>query len=174
MLNAASYYEAFIELCMELGRICPRFEQYQALFPASKRLQEALCTFNACIIECCRRVIAMPKSSSGWTSPLNPLNPSFWQSFQQVFESDLQKLRDHSENVNKEIRLAADQSQHRNNMLQRLENEQADRSRRSLSRFISRTRHDFDTMHRLQIEKLESEYQSLLRRRVYLIYKRRK
>ncbi|KAF5700342.1 nacht domain-containing protein [Fusarium mundagurra] len=150
MLNAASYYEAFVELCMELGSICPRFEQYQALFPASERLQEALCTFNACIIQCCRRVIAMPKSSSGWTSPLNPLNPSFWQSFQQVFESDLQKLRDHSKNVNKEIRLAADQSQYRNNELQRLENEQADRSRRSLSRFMSRTRDDFDTMQRLQ------------------------
>ncbi|KAF4944301.1 hypothetical protein FGADI_12785 [Fusarium gaditjirri] len=155
MLNAASYYEAFVELCMELGRMCPRFEQYHALFPASERLQEALCAFNACIIQCCRRVIAMPKSSSGWTSPLNPLNPSFWQSFQQVFESDLQKLRDHSKNVNKEIRLAADQSQHRNNELQRLENEQADRSRRSLSRFISRTRDDFDTMHRLQIMRSE-------------------
>ncbi|QGI71339.1 hypothetical protein CEK26_003676 [Fusarium fujikuroi] len=161
MLNTASYYEAFVELCMELGRICPRFEQYQALFPASKRLQEALCTFNACIIECCRRVIAMPKSSSGWTSPLSPLNPSFWQSFQQVFESDLQKLRDHSKNVNKEIRLAADQSQYRNNELQRLENEQADRSRRSLGRFMSRTRDDFDTMHRLQIMRKEELENSL-------------
>ncbi|KAF5571100.1 NACHT domain-containing protein [Fusarium pseudoanthophilum] len=160
MLNAASYYEAFVELCMELGRICPRFEQYQALFPASERLQDALCTFNACIIQCCRRVIAMPKSSSGWTSPLNPLNPSFWQSFKQAFDSDLQKLRDYSKNVNKEIRLAADQSQHRNNELQRIENEQADRSRRSLSRFMSRTRDELDTMQRLQIirrEELERE-----------------
>ncbi|KAF5606336.1 NACHT domain protein [Fusarium subglutinans] len=155
MLNVASYYEAFVELCIELGRICPRFEQYQALFPASERLQNALCTFNASIIQCCQRVIAMPKRSSGWTSPLNPLNPSFWQSFQQVFEADLQKLRDNSNNVNKEIRLAADQSQHRNNELQRLENEQADRSRRSLSRFMSRTRDDFDRMHRLQIMKQE-------------------
>ncbi|KAF5536865.1 NACHT domain-containing protein [Fusarium mexicanum] len=155
MLNVASYYEAFVELCMELGRICPRFEQYQALFPASERLQNALCTFNASIIQCCQRVIAMPKRSSGWTSPLNPLNPSFWQSFQQVFEADLQKLRDNSNNVNIEIRLAADQSQHRNNELQRLENEQADRSRRSLSRFMSRTRDDFDRMHRLQIMKQE-------------------
>ncbi|KAF5987680.1 hypothetical protein FBULB1_1837 [Fusarium bulbicola] len=155
MLNAAPYYEAFVELCMELGRICPRFEQHQALFPASERLQSALCTFDASIIQCCQRVIAMPKSSSGWTSPLNPLNPSFWQSFQQAFESDLQKLRDHSKNVNKEVRLAADQSQHRNNELQRLENEQADWSRRSLSRFMSRTRDDFDTMHRLQIMRSE-------------------
>ncbi|EXM16537.1 hypothetical protein FOTG_15184 [Fusarium oxysporum f. sp. vasinfectum 25433] len=160
MLNAASYYEAFVELCMELGRICPRFEQYQALFPASERLQEALCTFNASIIQCCRRVIAMPKCSMGWTSPLNPLSPSFWQSFQQVFESDLQTLRDNSKNVTKEIRLAADQSQHRNSELQRIENEQAGRSRRSLGRFMSRTRNDFDRMHRLQImrsEELERE-----------------
>ncbi|KAG4268206.1 hypothetical protein FPRO04_12598 [Fusarium proliferatum] len=151
MLSAASYYEAFVELCMELGKICPRFEQYQALFPASERLQDALCTFNASIIQCCRHVIAIPKSSRGWTSPLNPLNPSFWQSFQQAFESDLQKLRDDSKNVDKEIRLAADQSQNRHNELQRIENEQANRSRRFLSRFESRTRYDFDKMHRLQM-----------------------
>ncbi|KAF5620977.1 ankyrin repeat [Fusarium sp. NRRL 25303] len=73
----------------------------------------------------------------------------------QVFESDLQKLRDHIKNVNKEIRLAADQSQHRNIELQRLENEQADRSRRSLSRFMYRTRDDFDRIHRLQVMRSE-------------------
>ncbi|KAF5978839.1 nacht domain-containing protein [Fusarium coicis] len=84
MLNAAPYYKAFVELCMELGRLCP--------------------SFNAAIIQCCRRVIAMPQRSTGWTSPLNPLNLSFWQTFQQVFETDLQKLRDHSKNVNKEAR----------------------------------------------------------------------
>lgn len=160
MLNAASYYEAFVELCMELGRICPRFEQYQALFPASERLQEALCTFNASIIQCCQHVIAIPKNSRGWTSPLNPLNPSFWQSFQQVFESDLRKLRDDSKNVNKEIRLAADQSQYRNNELQRMENDQADRSRRSLSRFMSRTRNDFDRLQMIRSEELESKHPS--------------
>ncbi|KLO80598.1 Uncharacterized protein LW93_2937 [Fusarium fujikuroi] len=157
MLNAASYYEAFVELCMELGKICPRFEQYQALFPASERLQDALCTFNASIIQCCQHVIAIPKSSRGWTSPLNPLNPLFWQSFQQAFESDLQKLRDDSKNVNKEIRLAADQSQHRNNELQRIENEQADQSRRSLSRFMSRTRHDFDRLQIVRSQESERE-----------------
>lgn len=107
MLNAAPYYKAFIELYIELGRICPRFEQYQALFPALDCLQNALCTFNATIIQCYRRVIAMPKRSSRWISPFNPLNPSFWQSFQQVFKSDLQKLRDNSEDIKEEIRLAA-------------------------------------------------------------------
>ncbi|KAF5674689.1 nacht ankyrin containing protein [Fusarium denticulatum] len=150
ILNAVPYYEAFVELCMELGRICPRFEQYQALFPASERLQNTLCTFNATIIQCCRRVLAMPKRSSGWTSPLNP---AFWQSLQQVLESDLQKLRDHIKNVNKEIRFAVDQSQHRNNELQRLENAQAGRSRRSLSRFMSRTRDDFGRAHQKQYPK---------------------
>ncbi|KAG9494752.1 hypothetical protein J7337_013891 [Fusarium musae] len=97
----------------------------------------------------------MPKISSGWTSPLNPLNPEFWQSFKQTFESDLQVLRDHSKNVNKEIRIATDQFQNRSNELQRIENEQAEHSRRSLSRFMSRTRDDFDRVHRLQMLRSE-------------------
>lgn len=161
MLNTASYYEAFAELFMNLGTICPRFEQYQALFPNSERLQVALCNFNASIIRCCQHVIAMPKSSSGWSSPLNPLNASFWQSFQQAFESDLQELRGYSKNVKEEIRLAQAQSEHRNREIQRMENDQAGRSRGSLARFMSRTRDDFDTMHKSQIlraEQLESEY----------------
>ncbi|KAF9775137.1 hypothetical protein IL306_006786, partial [Fusarium sp. DS 682] len=111
MLNAASYYEAFAELFMNLGTICPRFEQYQALFPNSERLQ----------------------------------------SFQQAFESDLQELRGYSKNVKEEIRLAQAQSEHRNRELQRMEHDQAERSRRSLTRFMSRTRDDLDTMHQSQI-----------------------
>lgn len=160
MLNAASYYEAFAELFMNLGTICPRFEQYQALFPNSERLQTALCNFNASIIRCCQHVIDMPKSGSGWTSPLNPLNASFWQSFQQAFESNLQELRDYSKNVKEEIRLAQAQSEYRNRELQRIEQDQAEKSRLSLGRFMSRTRDDFDTMRQSQVlrnQQLERE-----------------
>ncbi|KAH7226708.1 hypothetical protein BKA60DRAFT_659394 [Fusarium oxysporum] len=160
MLNAASYYEAFAELFMNLGTICPRFEQYQALFPNSERLQTALCNFNASIIRCCQHVIDMPKSGSGWTSPLNPLNASFWQSFQQAFESNLQELRDYSKNVKEEIRLAQAQSEYRNRELQRIEQDQAEKSRLSLGRFMSRTRDDFDTMRQSQVlgnQQLEKE-----------------
>lgn len=164
MLNAASYYEAFAELFMNLGTVCPRFEQYQALFPTSTRLQVALCNFNASIIRCCQRVIQMPKSSSGWSSPLNPLNPSFWQSFQQSFESNLKELRDYSKNVKEEIRLAQAESEHRNRELQKLESSEAEKSRRSLGRFMSRTRTQFEAMHQAQLvrdEELESEYREL-------------
>ncbi|RFN47649.1 nacht domain protein [Fusarium flagelliforme] len=160
MLNAASYYEAFAELFMNLSTVCPRFEQYQALFPTSTRLQVALCNFNASIIRCCERVIQMPKSSSGWASPLNPLSPSFWQSFQQSFESNLQELRDYSKNVKDEIRFAQAESEHRNRELQRLEIGEAEKSRRSLNRFMTRTRTQFDTMHQSQLvrdEELERE-----------------
>ncbi|KAH6949487.1 hypothetical protein DER45DRAFT_544857 [Fusarium avenaceum] len=160
MLNAASYYGAFAELFMNLGTICPRFEEYQASLPNSELLQVALCNFNTSITRCCQHVIAMPKSSSGWSSPLNPLNASFWQSFQQAFKSDLQELRGYSENFKKEIRLAQAQSEHRNREIQRMENDQAGRSRRSLARFMFRTRDGFDTMHKSQIlraEQLERE-----------------
>ncbi|RBR10780.1 uncharacterized protein FIESC28_09311 [Fusarium coffeatum] len=151
MLNAASYYEAFAELFMNLGTVCPRFDQYQALFPTSTRLQEALCNFNASIIRCCQRVIQMPKGSSGWTSPLNPLNPTFWQSFQQSFEPNLKELRDNSKNVEKEIRLAQAESDHRNRELQKLENGEAEKSRRSMGHFMSRTETRFDKMHQSQL-----------------------
>ena len=159
MLNAASYYEAFAELLMSLSTVCPRFEQYQALFPTSTRLQVGLCNFNASIIRCCQRVIQLPKSSSGWTSPLNPLSPSFWQSFQQSFEPNLKELRDYSKNVKEEIRLAQAQSEHRNRELQKLESGEAERSRCSLNRFMSRTETRIDRLQLIRNKEIEREYE---------------
>ncbi|KAI1056638.1 hypothetical protein LB507_001461, partial [Fusarium sp. FIESC RH6] len=157
VVNAASYYEAFAELLMSLGTVCPRFEQYQALFPTSTRLQVGLCNFNASIIRCCQRVIQLPKSSSGWISPLNPLSPSFWQSFQQSFEPNLKELRDYSKNVKEEIRLAQAQSEHRNRELQKLEKGEAERSRRSLNRFMSRTETRLDRLQLIRNKEIERE-----------------
>ena len=103
----------------------------------------------------------MPKSSSGWTSPLNPLNSSFWQSFQQSFEPNLKELHEHSENVKEEIRLAQAESEHRNREIQSVERDEAEKSRRSLSRFMPHTRAQLNEMRRSQLirdKEVESEY----------------
>ncbi|KAG7434983.1 Vegetative incompatibility protein HET-E-1 [Fusarium oxysporum f. sp. raphani] len=79
---------------------------------------------------------------------------------QQAFESNLQELRDYSKNVKEEIRLAQAQSEYRNRELQRIEQDQAEKSRLSLGRFMSRTRDDFDTMRQSQVlrnQQLERE-----------------
>ncbi len=42
---------------MGFSRQCPRFAEYQALYPASPGLQTALCDFHASIIRCCKHAV---------------------------------------------------------------------------------------------------------------------
>ena len=56
-LNLASYYEAFSNLFMSFASHCPRFAEYQVLYPNSVGLQTALCNFHASIIRCCKHAV---------------------------------------------------------------------------------------------------------------------
>ena len=56
-LNFTSYFEAFSNLFMGLASHCPRFAEYQVLYPNSVRLQAALCNFHASLIRCCKHAV---------------------------------------------------------------------------------------------------------------------
>lgn len=56
-INYTSYFEPLSNIFMQFKDHCPRFADYQALFPSSTRLQEALCEFHASIIRCCKHVL---------------------------------------------------------------------------------------------------------------------
>lgn len=59
MTNFLSYFEALSDLFMDLGRICPQYDEYQILFPNCEPLQQALFEFHASIVHCCRHVVAV-------------------------------------------------------------------------------------------------------------------
>ena len=56
-LNFSSYYEAFSNLFMGFAAHCPRFAEYQILYPNSDGLQKALCNFHASLIRCCKHAV---------------------------------------------------------------------------------------------------------------------
>ena len=56
-LNFTSYYEAFSNLFMGFALHCPRFAEYQVLYPNSVRLQTALYNFHASLIRCCKHAV---------------------------------------------------------------------------------------------------------------------
>ncbi len=57
VVNFVSYYEAVAKLFIDLGNLCPRFAEYQALYANSARLQKALCNFHASIVRCCKHLV---------------------------------------------------------------------------------------------------------------------
>jgi hypothetical protein len=72
-INFTSYYEALSNLFMGFTTYCPRFAEYQALYPTSIRLQTALCNFHASIVSCCKHAIEATQrpclSLQGWSIP---------------------------------------------------------------------------------------------------------
>ena len=52
-----SYFDKITELMMDLRNHCPRFSEYEKLFANSNRLQAALCSYFALVINLCQRVI---------------------------------------------------------------------------------------------------------------------
>ncbi|KAK4064438.1 hypothetical protein Trihar35433_7955 [Trichoderma harzianum] len=56
-VKSITYDEALSKLFMDLGRICPRWTDYQIFYSSSSQLQEALHEFYASLIRCCKRAV---------------------------------------------------------------------------------------------------------------------
>ena len=52
--NVASYFDKLSTLFMKLGLTCPRFTEFGYLYPASARLQNALCEYYGAVIRLCK------------------------------------------------------------------------------------------------------------------------
>ncbi len=59
--NFTSYSEVFSNLFMGFASHCPRYAEYEVLYPNSVRLQTALCNFHASLIRCCKHAVEVAK-----------------------------------------------------------------------------------------------------------------
>ncbi|CAH0042172.1 unnamed protein product [Clonostachys rhizophaga] len=113
--NYTSYFEELSQVFMRFNSYCPIFEEYQALFPTSKRVQEALCKFYVSIIQCCKH--AVEAIQRPWQTQILNI---FRQSFDKEFESDILSIRNNGKQVKEEIKLAQIQMERQYQELQKL------------------------------------------------------
>ncbi|KAF4918219.1 Ankyrin repeat domain-containing protein 29 [Colletotrichum viniferum] len=147
VLNFASYYERVSDLFMQFSRDCPRFAEYQALFPNSPGLQKAVCDFNASIIHCCKHVVEAIQRP--WQTHLRK---AFFQSFQQEFNPDLERMRSCGLEAKQEIKLAKARADQQDQRLQQMERKAASKERHKVRQFFSRLGGDVDTIKNDQIQ----------------------
>ncbi|CAI0650533.1 unnamed protein product [Colletotrichum noveboracense] len=141
VLNFASYYERVSDLFMQFSRDCPRFAEYQALFPNSPGLQKAVCDFNASIIYCCKHVVEAIQRP--WQTHLRN---AFLQSFQQEFNPDLEMIRRCGLEAKQEIKLAKARADYQDQRLQEIERKAASKERHKVRQLFSRVGSDLDTI----------------------------
>ncbi|KAK2034715.1 hypothetical protein LX32DRAFT_375278 [Colletotrichum zoysiae] len=147
ILNFSSYYDRVSDLFMRFAKDCPRFAEYQALFPSSLGLQKAVCDFNASIICCCRHVVEVTQRP--WQTHLRN---AFLRSFQQEFDPDLENIRRCGSEIKKEIELAKAQADRQDQALQQAEREAASHERRSVKSYFRRLGGDLDTIKNDQLQ----------------------
>ncbi|KAK8005007.1 hypothetical protein PG990_011044 [Apiospora arundinis] len=148
--NFTSYYDVTSRLFMKLGRLCPLYADYQALYPASQRIRKALVDFHASIVRCCRHVVQTVKRPHR-----QQLFKSMLVSFDQEFKSDLEEIQRLSESIDREIHFAKAQADSQAQQLQAMERQEASRSRALVDRFTGRTDDGLRRLHEMQLQRDE-------------------
>jgi hypothetical protein len=145
--NIVSFFDKLSESFLKLGSCCPRYSEYQLLFTDSTRLQNALCSFYAVIVNFCRKAILALRNPgrSIFPTPFNPadlfvcplgitLAKALWRPFESEFGLFENELREQSKVVREEIKLAGEQAAGK-------EREAAVKHRDSSLRFHNEVRH---------------------------------
>ncbi|KAK8023696.1 Vegetative incompatibility protein HET-E-1 [Apiospora rasikravindrae] len=150
--NITSYYQPTSDLFMRLGRLCPLFADYQALYPDSVRLQKALVDFHASIIRCCRHVMQVLRR------PLHQhILKSILSSFEQEFKPDVNEVQRYSDSIEHEIHFAKAQADRQDQQLQAMERQEASKSRILIDRFTGRADEKLRRMQEMQLQRDERE-----------------
>jgi hypothetical protein len=104
--NVASYFEKITDLIMRIGRFCPVYDDFGALYPGAGGLQVALCKFYATIIGLCTKII-LGSQRPGWRQVLLPIaNP-----FETEFRPSIDQLEHDQHEVELQILLASQQAE---------------------------------------------------------------
>ncbi|KAI9792024.1 MAG: hypothetical protein M1833_001273 [Piccolia ochrophora] len=123
--NFTSYFESISVLLMSIGKQCPRFSEYQALYQNSTRLQNALSCFYARIVRFCKQVFLFTQRT-GFMQTFK----SIWKPFEIEFGPIKAELEHWSNEVREEVLLASQTTMHDENRLQKMERKSAAKHRR--------------------------------------------
>ena len=91
---------------MNIGRSCPRNQEYKSLYPLSQRLQEALCEYFIVIVDLCKHTVQFLNKSF-----LSQLSVSVRKPFESDFGHFQQELDRLANLIREEASLASKQAQ---------------------------------------------------------------
>jgi hypothetical protein len=142
----SSYFDDLSTLFMNIGRTCPRYQDFGFLYPKSTGLQKALCEYFVVVVELCKQAVLFirkPFFSQLSSSVLKPFQPEFGH-----FENDLGKL---ANTIREEASLASKQAQSN-------EIEENSRFRALAVKFSDKVAQELQEARRLKSRKAKSQF----------------
>lgn len=143
----ASYFDNLSALFMNIGRTCPRYQDFGFLYPKSTGLQKALCEYFVVVIELCRQAVLFirkPFFSQFSSSVLKPFQSEFGH-FESKFvrlattireEASLASKQAQSEETKENSRFRALAVKFSDNVAQELQEARKLKSRKAKSQFL--------------------------------------
>ncbi|RVD85886.1 uncharacterized protein DFL_004190 [Arthrobotrys flagrans] len=151
--NYLKYLEEIVDMCDQMGRLCPQFERFSKLFPKHKELQSAICEFYAIIVDFFREALVFL-----YGSVFKQLAIATFRPFEEKFSDILKSLDLARKIIDREITLSSEQELH----IDRINNAQLRTDVRDLCHF---TRVNYQHYHDDRIQ-LNEEAQRSKRERV--------
>ncbi|MCJ1479597.1 hypothetical protein MMC13_008283 [Lambiella insularis] len=137
--NFSSYFEKLSVLFMDIGRTCPRHDDFALLFPSSSRLRRVLCEYYAVLLRLCRQAVLSSRKSQ-----LSLLSISLLKSFSSdfgQFQPDLETL---GLAVRGEVLLASQHAFSQESILQARERQEGHNYRKLGSMFRQKTEQEIE------------------------------
>lgn len=100
------HFEKLSNLFMIIGGSCPRYQDFELLYPDSPRLQQALSGYYVVIVQLCRQAVLFLNKSF-----LEQISSSVINTFESVFGGFKQTLERLANDIRDEVSLAASQAQ---------------------------------------------------------------
>ena len=97
-----AYFEELSKLFKEIGRSCPRHEEFGVLFKDHPPVQAALCEYFVSVVSLCKKVVAFSNKSS-----LSQFSASFLRPFDAEFATFRSELLRLSHSIRDEASLAS-------------------------------------------------------------------
>lgn len=103
--NISSYFEKVTSMIMQIGKTCPKYQQFGQIYPVCVGLQRELCEYYATIVHLCIKIIEI-----GRRAPVSQILSSVFNPFESEFQPLLGQLEQAIKSIRLEISLAANQA----------------------------------------------------------------
>ncbi|KAF2732168.1 hypothetical protein EJ04DRAFT_608906, partial [Polyplosphaeria fusca] len=105
--NFAEYFDKLSQRINQLSNYCPRLSEYERLFPASTRLQQAISSLYAVIVRFCSKALGVVQEKG-----VKRYSKSAWKSFKIEFKDIEESISESKDEVIEELQLASEQEAH--------------------------------------------------------------
>ena len=125
-----SYFDKLSTLLMDIGRSCPRYQEFGLLYPKSASIRKVLCEYFVIVVQLCRSSILFLQKPL--LSQLSSAIAAPFESKFGIFEKQLLRL---ATSIRENIHLASELARSDEDKLQALERKENTRHRRRTSGF---------------------------------------